>query len=257
MADERLAAGGDGRDLATAKRRGRRRAPAGPGWRQNLAQRLRAYFFAGLIVTAPIGITLLIVWEVVRYFDTTVAVILPERYNPETYLPFSLPGIGFLLMLGFVMLVGWFAAGLVGRTIMRLSEGLLDRTPVVRGIYGTLKQVFETLFQQSSRSFREVVLVEFPRPGCYALGFVTGVAGPEVRGTLEGEELTNVLVPMSPVPSSGFLLFVPSSQLVHLDMTVEEGMKMVISGGIVSPPVGRAGEVVARPPARPWTPELA
>ncbi len=222
-------------------------------WRQSLAQRLRAYFFAGLIVTAPIGITLLIVWEVVRYFDTTLAVLLPVRYNPETYMPFSLPGIGVLMMLGFVMLAGWFTAGLVGRTIMRVSEGLLDRTPVVRAIYGTLKQVFETLFQQSSRSFREVVLVEFPRPGSYALGFVTGTADRVVQDH-KAEPLANVLVPMSPFPSSGFLLFVPESQLTHLDITVEEGMKMVISGGIVGPSAGR--EPVSRPEPEALTPEL-
>lgn len=229
------------------------RRPAGPSWRQTLAQRLRAYFFAGLIVMAPLGITLLIVWEVVRYFDTTLAALLPERYNPETYMPFSLPGIGLLMMLGFVMLIGWFTAGLVGRTIMRLGEGVLDRTPVVRAIYGTLKQVFETLFQQSSRSFREVVLVEFPRAGSYALGFVTGAADPVIQ---EGraEPLVNVLIPMSPFPSSGFLLFVPQSRLVHLEISVEDGMKMVISGGIVGPSAGR--EAPLRP-AAPLAHELA
>jgi hypothetical protein len=150
-------------------------------WRANMAQRLRAYLFAGIIVTAPISITLLIVWEVVRYFDTTVAGLIPARYNPETYLPFSLPGIGLVIMLGCVMLIGWFAAGLVGRTVMRAGEVILDRTPVVRAIYGTLKQVFETIFTQSSRAFREVVLVEFPQPGSFALGFVTGTAGPEIQ----------------------------------------------------------------------------
>lgn len=236
---------------------GRGRRPRGR-WRANLAQRLRAYLFAGIIVTAPISITLLIVWEVVRYFDTTVAGLIPARYNPETYLPFSLPGIGLAIMLGFVMLVGWFAAGLVGRTVMRTGEGILDRTPVVRAIYGTLKQVFETIFTQSSRAFREVVLVEFPQPGSYALGFVTGTAGPDIQRASgeRGGELANVLIPMSPFPSSGFLLFVPAERLVRLDMTVEEGMKIVISGGIVTPPAREpAGAgVVARPlpaPARP------
>lgn len=235
-------------------RRGRRRRP---GWRQSLAQRLRAYFFAGLIVTAPIGITLLIVWEVVRYFDTTLAAILPERYNPETYMPFSLPGIGLLVMLGFVMLAGWFAAGLVGRTIMRAGERLLDRTPVVRAIYGTLKQVFETLFRKSSPAFREVVLAEFPRPGSWVLGFLTGAAGPEIqRAAEDGEELASVLIPMSPFPSSGFLIFVPRSELVRLDMTVDEGMRIILSGGIIgaSPP----RQAIAHPIPRPAVePELA
>ena len=235
-------------------------------WRANLAQRLRAYLFAGIIVTAPISITLLIVWEVVRYFDTTVAGLIPARYNPETYLPFSLPGIGLVIMLGFVMLVGWFAAGLVGRTVMRAGEGILDRTPVVRAIYGTLKQVFETIFTQSSRAFREVVLVEFPQPGSFALGFVTGTAGADIQRASDGDagdggELANVLIPMSPFPSSGFLLFVPKERLVHLDMTVEEGMKVVISGGIVAPParepaVAAAGERAPLPSGLPRPPVL-
>jgi uncharacterized membrane protein len=228
--------GGGGR--AGARPRGR--------WRTNIAQRLRAYLFAGIIVTAPLGITLLIVREVVRYFDGTVATLLPARYNPETYMPFSLPGIGVVVVLAFLILVGWSAAGAVGRTVMRTGEGILDRTPVVRAIYGTLKQVFETIFTQSSRAFREVVLVEFPQPGSFALGFVTGTAGPEIQRASEddgtgivgsgGGELANVLIPMSPFPSSGFLLFVPKERLIRLDMTIEEGMKVVISGGIVTPP---------------------
>jgi uncharacterized membrane protein len=206
----------------------------GRRWWLSFVGRLRGYLFAGIIVTAPISITLMIVWEVVRYFDTTVATLIPAGYNPETYMPFSLPGIGFVMMLGFVMLVGWFTAGFVGRTIMRLGERLLDRTPVVRPIYGTLKQIFETIFTRSSRAFREVVLVEFPRRDTFALGFVTGRAGPEIQGR-NGGDLVNVLVPMSPFPSSGFLLFVPADELVHLDMTVEQGMKLIISGGIVAP----------------------
>jgi uncharacterized membrane protein len=157
-------------------------------------------------------------------------------------------------MLGCVMLIGWFAAGLVGRTVMRAGEVILDRTPVVRAIYGTLKQVFETIFTQSSRAFREVVLVEFPQPGSFALGFVTGTAGPEIQRASDddgagGGELANVLIPMSPFPSSGFLLFVPKERLVRLDMTIEEGMKVVISGGIVTPatrdPAGTAVVVTA------------
>lgn len=231
MADEPLHDG----DEKVARRR----------WWTSVVARLRAYLFAGIIVTAPISITLMIVWEVVRYFDTSVAILIPSTYNPETYLPFSLPGIGFLMMLGFVILVGWFTAGFIGRGTMRLGERLLDRTPIVRAIYGTTKQIFETLFTQSSRAFREVVLVEFPRPGSYALGFVTGRATSQLSRET-GRALTNVLVPMSPFPSSGFLLFVPQEELVRLDLTVEEGMKLVISCGIVAP-----GELPRREPDLP------
>jgi uncharacterized membrane protein len=196
--------------------------------------RLRAYFLTGVIVTAPIGITILLVWQFITFLDTQVAGLLPERYNPETYLPFSVPGLGLLIMLAFLTFVGMFTAGLAGRTLVRTGERLLSRMPVVRSVYGTLKQIFETVLAQSSRSFREVVLVEYPRRGIAAIGFVTGPTRGEIQERAE-EELVNVFLPTTPNPTSGFLLFVPKSDLIPLDMTIEEGIKMVISGGIVTP----------------------
>ena len=131
----------------------------------SLTHRLRNYLLAGIVISAPITITLFIVWQVLGYVDRTVTPFIPTAYNPETYLPFGLPGIGLLIMLGLLILIGWLAAGMVGRTIMRTGEQLLDRTPIVRGIYSTLKQLFETALSQSSRTFREVVLIEYPRAG--------------------------------------------------------------------------------------------
>jgi uncharacterized membrane protein len=201
----------------------------------SLIGRLRAYFLTGVIVTAPISITIYLVWKFLTFLDTHVAGLLPARYNPENYLPFSLPGLGLLLVLAFFTLVGMLTAGLAGRTLVRLGERLLSRMPVVRGVYGTLKQIFETVLAQKSRSFREVVLVEYPRRGVGAIGFVTGPTSGEIQA-YSGEELVNVFVPTTPNPTSGFLLFVPKSELIHLDMSVEDGIKMVISGGIVGPP---------------------
>ena len=175
------------------------------------------------------------------FVDTHVAGLLPARYNPETYLPFSLPGLGLLLMLAFLTLVGMLTAGLAGRTLVRLGERLLSRMPIVRSVYGTLKQIFETVLAQKSRSFREVVLVEYPRRGLGAIGFVTGPTRGEIQARSQ-EEMVNVFLPTPPNPTSGFLLFVPRRDLIHLDMTIEEGMKMVISGGIVGPAAGDAGE---------------
>jgi len=205
-----------------------------PG-RISLLARLRAYFLAGVIVTAPIGITVLLVWQFVTFLDTQVGGLIPARYNPESYLPFSVPGLGLLIMLAFLTLVGFLAAGLAGRTLVHIGERLLSRMPVIRSVYGTLKQIFETVLAQSSRSFREVVLVEYPRRGIGAIGFVTGPTRGEVQ-TRSEEELVNVFLPTTPNPTSGFLLFVPKRDLVHLDMTIEEGIKLVISGGIVAPP---------------------
>ena len=200
----------------------------------SLGGRLRAYFLTGVIVTAPISITIFLVWQFLDFLDTHVAGLLPDRYNPETYLPFSLPGLGLLIMLAFLTLVGMLTAGLAGRTLVRMGERLLSRMPVVRSVYGTLKQIFETVLAQKSRSFREVVLIEYPRRGLGAIGFVTGPTRGEIQSR-SGEEMVNVFLPTTPNPTSGFLLFVPKSDLIHLDMSVEEGMKMVISGGIVTP----------------------
>ncbi len=202
--------------------------------RPSLLARLRAYFLTGVIVTAPISITLFLVWQFVTFVDSQVGGLIPERYNPETYLPFSLPGLGLLVMLAFLTLIGMLTAGLAGRTLVRTGERLLSRMPVVRSVYGTLKQIFETVLAQSSRSFREVVLIEYPRRGIGAIGFVTGPTRGEVQSRAD-EELVNVFLPTTPNPTSGFLLFVPKKDLIHLDMTIEEGIKMVISGGIVAP----------------------
>jgi uncharacterized membrane protein len=196
--------------------------------------RLRAYFLTGVIVTAPIGITAFLVWQFIAFLDTHVASLIPARYNPESYLPFSLPGLGLLIMLAFLTMVGFLAAGLAGRTLVHIGERILSRMPVVRSVYGTLKQIFETVLAQSSRSFREVVLVEYPRRGLGAIGFVTGSNEDDTLSP-SGDELVKVFLPTTPNPTSGFLLYVPRKDLVHLDMSIEDGMKLVISGGIVGP----------------------
>jgi uncharacterized membrane protein len=215
----------------------------------SLPGRLRTYFLTGVIVAAPISITFFLVWQFLSFLDTHVAGLLPARYNPETYLPFSLPGLGLLIMLAFLTLVGMLTAGLAGRTLVRMGERLLSRMPVIRSVYSTLKQIFETVLAQKSSSFREVVLVEYPRRGLGAIGFVTGPTRGEIQARSK-EEMVNVFLPTTPNPTSGFLLFVPRSDLIHLNMTIEEGMKMVISGGIVGPAADDAeepGEVLAGP----------
>ncbi len=216
--------------------------------RFSLATRFRNYFLAGVIVVAPISITFFIVWQVVQVVDTNVGKLLPDRYNPETYLPFSVPGLGVLLMVGLITLIGMVAAGFVGRTVMRTSERLLNRMPIIRSIYGTLKQIFETVFSHSSQSFREVVLIEYPRRGIWAIGFVTGRTRGEIQTRVE-PELINVFLPTTPNPTSGFLLFVPREEVFHLDMSVEDGIKMVISSGIVAP--DPAAVPLRAPPVQP------
>ena len=220
-----------------------------PPDKPTLLSRLRTYFLTGVIVTAPIAITIFLVWQFITFLDSYVGGFVPRRYNPETYLPFGIPGIGLIIMLAFLTLVGFVTAGFAGRTLVRTGERLLSRMPVVRSVYGTLKQIFETVFNQSSRSFREVVLVEYPRRGIGAIGFVTGPTRGEVQERTD-EDLVNIFLPTTPNPTSGFLLFVPRKDLIHLDMTVEEGIKLVISGGIVTPSTEQEEEQLAAAPKK-------
>ena len=203
--------------------------------------RLRGYFLAGILVTAPISITLFLAWQFISFIDKRVESLLPPQFNPETYLPFSVPGIGVLVVIVFLVFVGWLAAGFLGRWIVRMGEMVVERIPAISTVYGAVKQIFETVLANQSDAFREVVLIEYPRKGVYAIGFVTGTTRGEVQGRIH-DETVNVFLPTTPNPTSGFLLFLPRDELTFLDMSVEEGIKLVVSAGIVIPPRAGAGE---------------
>ncbi len=200
-----------------------------------LVRKLRAYFLAGVLVTAPAAITIYLSWLFINFIDRTFGTLLPGRYNPEQFMPFTIPGLGLLAVVIVLILVGAFAAGYVGRLVVGLGEGVVERMPVVRGIYGTIKQIFETVLAQRSTAFREVVLLEYPRLGVWSMGFITGTPHAEIQ-EVSADELTTVVVPTSPIPTAGYLLFIPRKDLVILDMTVDEGLRVVMSGGIVNPP---------------------
>ncbi|MEM6681724.1 MAG: DUF502 domain-containing protein [Pseudomonadota bacterium] len=202
--------------------------------KRSLSARLRTYFLTGIVVAAPISITIYLTWLFVVAVDRRITPLIPAKYNPETYLPFGLPGLGVIVVILFLTLLGMITANFFGRGLLRLGERILNNLPVVRTIYGTLKQIFETIISQSSMSFREVVLVEYPRRGLYAIAFVTSPTKGEVAKRCD-DEMVNVFLPTTPNPTSGFLLFVPKSDLTYLDMSVEEGVKYVISAGLVTP----------------------
>lgn len=206
-----------------------------------LIRHLRGYFFAGILITAPLGITFYLAWLFVNWVDNTITPLLPPTYNPETYLPFGVPGLGLLIVCIVMTLVGALTAGILGRFWIRTSERLLSRMPIVRSVYSALKQIFETVLSKQSNAFRDVVLFEYPRRGSWALGFITGKTEGEIQSSTE-DEIVNVFLPTTPNPTSGYLLFLPRRELVLLSMTVEEGIKMVISGGIVTPPDRRSPE---------------
>lgn len=217
--------------------------------RITLGGRLRAYFFAGILVTAPAAITFYVAWLIIGFIDQQVTSLLPSRYNPNDILPFSIPGLGLVILIVVLTMIGAFTAGFVGRMALRFSESLLARMPVIRSIYGAVKQIFETVLATQSTAFRQVVLVEYPRRGIWAIGFVSGVTRGEVQNLTE-DEVINVFLPTTPNPTSGFLLFVPRRDLVVLNMSVEDGIKMVVSGGIVTPPDPRPREETKVPLVR-------
>ncbi len=197
--------------------------------------RLRNHFLTGVLITAPIGITCWLALEIVNFVDDRVTPLIPAKWNPETYLPFSIPGLGVIVVLAVLTLIGFLTAGLVGRSIVRAGERLLDRMPVIRGVYGALKQIFEAVFKQQSAAFRDVVLVQYPRKESWAIGFLTGDANHRITDA-GPDDAVNIFLPTTPNPTSGFLLFVPKRETSTLSMTIEEGIKMVVSGGIVTPP---------------------
>lgn len=197
--------------------------------------RLRGYLIAGILVTAPLGITIWLTITFINFIDRSVINALPPQYNPLTYLPISIPGLGLIIMLCFLILIGMLTANFLGRYVVRLGEYLLDRMPIVRSLYGGIKQILETVLAAQSNAFREVVLLEYPRKGLWSVGFITGTTKGQVQ-LLTAKETVNVFVPTTPNPTSGYLLFVPKEDIHILDMSVEEGIKLVVSAGIVTPP---------------------
>lgn len=196
--------------------------------------RLRTWMFAGVLVTAPIVITFYLIWWVVHFIDGIVTPLIPPAYQPENLLQFGIPGLGVVLVLIALTLIGALTTSLLGRFFLNLSDRVMARMPVVRGIYGATKQVFETIFSSQGNAFRSVVLVEFPRAGAWSLGFITATTTGEIANHAAAP-LVNVFVPTTPNPTSGYLLFVPKKDVIELQMTVEEGIKMIVSGGIVTP----------------------
>jgi len=196
---------------------------------------LRGYFLAGIVVTAPISITIYLTWAFLQFLDNKITPIIPDAYNPNSYLPFSLPGLGLIIAVVFFVTVGWFARNFLGRLLVNFSEYIVARVPVINSVYATIKQIFETVMASQSDAFKDVVMFEYPRKGIWVLGFVTGRTKGEARELTESETV-NVFLPTTPNPTSGFLLFIPKQDLTYLEMSVEEGIKLIVSGGIITPP---------------------
>lgn len=212
--------------------------------------RLRNYFLTGIVVAAPIGITIYLTWAFVHWVDSRVKPLIPSIYNPDNYLPFSVPGVGLIFAILVLTLLGFMTASLVGRTIVSYGEFLLDRMPLVRNLYRGLKQIFTTVLNESGRNFRTVGLIEYPRRGVWRMVFVSTEAKGEVHERLSDKDAVTVFLPSTPNPTAGFLLFVPRDEILVLDMSIEDAAKMIISAGLVTPNhVKSARPLVAPPPA--------
>jgi len=202
--------------------------------KKSFLQRIRTYFLTGLVVASPVGITIYLALAFIDVIDRNIKPLIPAAYNPDTYLPFPVPGIGLLFLFLILTTLGFFAANFLGRTLIRIGEKILNRMPIVRSVYNTLKQIFETVISENKGSFQEVVLVEYPRKGLWAIAFISGENTGEIQEKM-GDDVVNVFLPTTPNPTSGFLLFVPKKDVIHLDMTPDEGAKYVISAGLVDP----------------------
>ena len=198
--------------------------------------RFRNYFLTGLIVAGPIAITFYLTWWFVTWVDGLVRPFVPIAYRPETYLPFGLPGSGLIVAVIALTLLGFLTANLIGRTLVDLGERLLGRMPVVRAIYRSLKQVFETLFSGKGSSFRRVGLVEFPSPGMWSIVLISQAPSEDIAESIPGqEEHISVFLPCAPNPTTGFFFYVPRSKVIEVEMSTEDAATLIMSCGVVQP----------------------
>jgi uncharacterized membrane protein len=197
--------------------------------------RVRNYFLTGLVVAGPVAVTLYLIWWFVTWVDNLVRPIIPAPYRPETYMPIKVPGFGLIIAFIALTLLGFLTANLVGSRLVSFGESLLSRMPIVRPIYRTTKQIFETLFSSSQSSFRRVGLVEFPAPGMWSLVFLTQPPSSVIAAHLPQTEHVSAFLPCTPNPTTGFFFYVPRDDVIDLDISVEQAMSLLISAGIIQP----------------------
>jgi uncharacterized membrane protein len=212
---------------------------------------LRNNFFAGVVVIAPIGLTIWLIWTFAGWVDSVVMPFVPPFWHPESivnrilgnarggtdWIEVDIRGVGVVFFLLFTIVIGWIAKGLVGRSLLRTGEDLVGRVPVIRSIYNAVKQISETVFNSSDARFEKACLVEFPRKGMWSLAFISAAPRGEIRQTLQinREEIVGLFRPITPNATTGYLLYVARSEIIELDMSLEDAAKLVISAGLVYP----------------------
>jgi uncharacterized membrane protein len=208
------------------------RPPAPVLAHHGMMSRLRNYFLTGLVLVGPLFITANLTWWFINWVDDLVRPFIPAAYRPETYLPMHIPGTGLIIALLALTVLGFLTANLVGRTLVEAGENILNRMPVVRPIYKSLKQIFETLFSNSGSSFRRVGLVEFPGPGMWSLVFLSQPPGANIAARLPEAEHVSAFMPCTPNPTTGFFFYIPRRDVIDLDITVETAMTLLMSAGM-------------------------
>lgn len=203
---------------------------------------IRKYFISGLLVWLPIWVTLLVIKFLVDLLSKSL-LLLPTRYQPDVLLGFHLPGVGMIITLLVIFFTGLLAANFIGSRLLAMSDALMSRIPLVRSVYTGVKQVTQTLFTPGGQSFRKVLMVQYPCQGVWSIAFQTGEVGREIEGSLKkGEPMVSYFIPTTPNPTSGFLMMAPKSEVIELDMTVDQALKYVISLGVVQPGSMPAGK---------------
>jgi uncharacterized membrane protein len=197
--------------------------------------RLRNYFLTGLVLVGPLYITVSLTWWFTNWVDDLVRPFIPLAYRPETYLPVKVPGTGLIVAFLALTTLGFLTANFIGRKLVAAGENILSRIPMVRPIYKSLKQIFETLFSKSGTSFRRVGLVEFPSPGMWSLVFLSNPASADIATRLPETEHVAAFMPCTPNPTTGFFFYVPRRDIIELDISVEQAMTLLMSAGMVQP----------------------
>lgn len=207
---------------------------------------LRGRFLAGMVIAAPIAITFFVLQFLINLIDNRVKPLLPPVMQPETYTNYAIPGFGVLVMIAALTILGAVATNLIGRSVIRGADRVLSRIPLVRNVYAAFKQLTEVLANNQQASYDRVVMVEYPKVGSWCIGFVSANAKGEIREHL-GADFIGVFVPTTPNPTSGFLIYVKETECIEMDMSVEEGAKMILSAGLIVP---------ERPPVEDVQPSL-
>ena len=195
---------------------------------------IRGYFLAGLLVILPLGAVIFVISAILRLMDRTLGVI-PQKFHPEAYLPFKIPGLGLALFIAIVLVTGVLVKNYIGRRVVDFGEYMVSKIPLVRPLYGAVKQLILAIFGDAHDAFKRVVLVEYPRKGVYSLAFVTAKTSGEIQEQMGGTKMISIFLPTTPNPTSGFFLVLPEEDTIPLSMSVEEAFKLLISGGVVEP----------------------